>query len=148
MSDAAPTTVVHKFGGWSLADASCIRRVAEIIAARPEARRIVVVSAMSGVTDSLVGVTRLAASGDGTYPDVLETIRGRHLEAVRELFGADGHRAIAAAIERDLGDVRRRAARRERCFATTRARRSISCRGYGEVWSAQILDAVIRATRR
>ncbi len=144
MSERAPTTVVHKFGGSSLADASCFRRVADIVAARPEARRVVVVSAMSGVTDSLVGVTRLAASGDGTYPKVLETIRGRHLETVQELFGADGHRAIAAAIERDLGDVADvlRAATLLRDYS----RETLDLvSGYGEVWSAQILNAVIRS---
>jgi aspartokinase/homoserine dehydrogenase 1 len=145
VNEARPDTVVHKFGGSSLADASCFRRVAEIVAARPEARRIVVVSAMSGVTDSLVGVTRLAASGDGTYPDVLETIRGRHLETIHELFGAEGHRVITAAIERDLGDVADvlRAATLLRDYS----RETLDLvSGYGEVWSAQILNAVIRST--
>ena len=145
MSESQPTTVVHKFGGSSLADASCFRRVAEIVAARPEERRIVVVSAMSGVTDSLVGITRLAASGDGTYPDVLETIRGRHFETIHELFGAEGHRAISAAIERDLGDVADvlRAATLLRDYS----RETLDLvSGYGEVWSAQILNAVLRAS--
>jgi len=145
VSESQPTTVVHKFGGSSLADASCFRRVAEIVAARPEERRIVVVSAMSGVTDSLVGITRLAASGDGTYPDVLETIRGRHFETIHELFGAEGHRAISAAIERDLGDVADvlRAATLLRDYS----RETLDLvSGYGEVWSAQILNAVLRAS--
>jgi len=57
-------TVVHKFGGTSLADAACIRRVAEIIAARSESRRVVVVSAMAGVTNALVRAVELAGARD------------------------------------------------------------------------------------
>ena len=45
---------IHKFGGSSLADADCFRRVAGIILARDDARLGVVVSAMAGMTDALI----------------------------------------------------------------------------------------------
>jgi len=44
---------VHKFGGASLADPAAIRRAIAILAERP-GRRVVVVSAMAGVTDLLL----------------------------------------------------------------------------------------------
>ena len=143
MSDTQPAIVAHKFGGSSLADAACFRRVAEIIAARPESRRVVVVSAMSGVTDALVGVTRLAASG-GAYHDGLEAIRARHLATLRALFGGAGDPAVAAAMERDLADVG------DVLRATTLlrgySRETLDLvSGYGEVWSSQMLAALIRA---
>src|SRR2546425_7908933 len=50
------TNVAHKFGGTSMADATRIRHVAELVRARPEATQIVVVSAMSGVTDALLAL--------------------------------------------------------------------------------------------
>lgn len=145
MTDTVSATVAHKFGGSSLADASCFRLVADIIAARPESQRIVVVSAMSGVTDALVGVTRLAASGSDAYDEDLDSIRVRHLETLGELVGADGAPAVAAAIERDLADVADvlRAAALLRGYS----RDTLDLvTGYGEVWSAQMLAALIRAT--
>jgi bifunctional aspartokinase / homoserine dehydrogenase 1 len=144
VSETVPTIVAHKFGGSSLADASCFRRVAEIIAERPEAQRVVIVSAMSGVTDALVGVTKLAAAG-GEYADELLAIRARHLDTLAELLGPDGAPVVAAAIERDLGDVADvlRAATLLRGYS----RDTLDLvSGYGEVWSAQMLAAVIRAT--
>src|SRR6516225_6346105 len=78
--------VVHKFGGTSLADASCLRRVAGIIAARPESHRIVVVSAMSGVTNALIRAVELAGARDTTgYARVLADLRERHRGALAEL---------------------------------------------------------------
>ncbi|VVM08200.1 aspartate kinase [Methylacidimicrobium cyclopophantes] len=52
--------VVQKYGGTSVADVQCIARVAERIARRHEEgnRLVVVVSAMSGVTDSLLRLAR------------------------------------------------------------------------------------------
>ena len=50
------TWTVHKFGGTSVADASCIRRVAGIIGGQRRGNQAVVVSAMKGVTDDLLGL--------------------------------------------------------------------------------------------
>ena len=44
---------VHKFGGSSVADAECFRRVAQIVEAGG-ARQAVVLSACRGVTDALL----------------------------------------------------------------------------------------------
>ena len=52
--------LVSKFGGSSLADASCFRRVADILADGQQNRHAVVVSAVKGVTDTLVGCLDLA----------------------------------------------------------------------------------------
>ena len=51
---------IHKFGGSSLADAECIARVGRIVGAMPDARIGVVVSAMGGMTDQLLGLCPLA----------------------------------------------------------------------------------------
>ncbi|MGH8864584.1 MAG: hypothetical protein ACREVZ_08050, partial [Burkholderiales bacterium] len=48
--------VVHKFGGSSLADASCFRRVATIVEQLPDTRVALVLSACRGVTDELIGL--------------------------------------------------------------------------------------------
>ena len=46
--------IVHKFGGTSVANAERYRHVAKVLAERPEKRKAVVVSAMSGITDALI----------------------------------------------------------------------------------------------
>ena len=45
---------IHKFGGTSLSDADCFRRVASIIESRTSDNLGVVVSAMGGMTDQLL----------------------------------------------------------------------------------------------
>ena len=73
---------VHKFGGTSVKDATCIQRVATILtdpalrskhypshedSGQHAAKVAVVVSAMSGVTDALIRAVRAAAARDSTY---------------------------------------------------------------------------------
>ena len=66
MSDttSSPRWVVHKFGGTSLASAERYRNVAKILADRDEKPCAVVVSAMGGLTDMLVGLVEGATARD------------------------------------------------------------------------------------
>jgi aspartate kinase len=78
--------IVIKFGGTSVGDASRVATAIEIVAGRAERRPIVVVSALSGVTNELVAATRLAASGDFDAVDEKVTrIRERHAEVAQRL---------------------------------------------------------------
>ena len=66
---AAPArTVVHKFGGTSVADAERYRHVAQLLLARDEATQVTVVSAMKGVTDALIDLAHAAADADAGNP--------------------------------------------------------------------------------
>ena len=60
--------VVHKFGGSSVADADCFRKVAAILESAPPARLAVVLSACKGVTDALLRLVALAERQDGSLP--------------------------------------------------------------------------------
>ncbi len=81
--------VVQKFGGTSVADPEAIRRLIEIVrAARTRDTRgpAVVVSAMSRVTDGLLGVAESA--GSSQLSEALsrtELIRERHIGTARDL---------------------------------------------------------------
>ena len=83
---AAPRTVVHKFGGTSVADAARYRHVAQLLLARPEARQVTVVSAMKGVTDALIDLAGLAAR-DGEWRELWHETRARHRGAAVALLG-------------------------------------------------------------
>ena len=79
-------TVVMKFGGTSVADASAFENVSRIVQERIKLRPIVVVSAMSGMTDALVRSFDLAQGGD---PDA-------GLASLLALF--ERHEAVAASL--------------------------------------------------
>jgi aspartate kinase len=67
--------IVMKFGGTSVKDVAAVRRLVEIV--RRERRpRVVVVSALSKVTDALIETGRLAESGDGNA--AREAVRALH----------------------------------------------------------------------
>src|SRR5262245_14469251 len=52
--------IVMKFGGTSVQDATAINQVVEIVSARLADQPVVVVSAMTGVTDALLRIARMA----------------------------------------------------------------------------------------
>jgi aspartate kinase len=77
--------IVMKFGGTSVADAAAFENVARIVDAERAAFPVVVVSAMSGVTDAL-----LAATSDSLGP-----IFSRHLTAAEQLLrGSESERFV------------------------------------------------------
>ena len=84
--------IVAKFGGTSVGDAAAIERLAGIVAGRLERHPIVVVSAMSGVTNQLLAMAEQAARGQliGAMRAV-EALRERHLEETDTLLGSDGN---------------------------------------------------------
>lgn len=132
--------IVHKFGGTSVLNAERYRHVAQVIVARPEQGKAVVVSAMGGVTDALVSAVRLAAARDRAYVDTINQLRERHRTAVLELVSTDVAEELLERFERDFTDL-------ADVLHATWLLRSHSDRamdlvtGYGELWSAQILAA-------
>jgi aspartokinase/homoserine dehydrogenase 1 len=79
---------VMKFGGTSVGDATCIARTAQIVAkAAGENPCVVVVSAMSGVTNRLIEAARKAATGDSSEGgNLTNVLRSQHAAAVETLI--------------------------------------------------------------
>ena len=75
---------VMKFGGTSVGSVEALTRVVKIIV-NEEGKKVVVVSAMSGITNFLVS----AVEEDKNLDDVIETFRERHLNVANELFSGD-----------------------------------------------------------
>ena len=78
-----PTIDIHKFGGAALADADAIRRVVSIVA-HDDAQRVVVASAMLGVTDELLALVHSPGNVE-SYRIALNALRDRHTSAARAL---------------------------------------------------------------
>jgi aspartokinase/homoserine dehydrogenase 1 len=134
--------VVHKFGGTSVAGADRYRHVARIVAARPERRRAVVVSAMRGVTDTLLHAVSLARARDEGYRGVVCEVRRRHEAVLDELFGAEGAAPLREALRAETEDVLDVLRAAWLLRSTPRSARDLAA-GYGEVWSARTLAAVL-----
>jgi aspartate kinase len=98
---------VMKFGGTSVGDANRIRSAAAIAAqASKESAVVVVVSAMSGVTNSLIAAAGKAATGDESAAEALtRVLQEKHHEAIGKLISDIENRRellseINALIER------------------------------------------------
>jgi len=80
--------IVMKFGGTSVEDSSAIDRAAKIVAARRDRVPVVVVSAMSKVTDQLLAAGQAAGSGDPAKAlELSRGLRERHYTTAGELLG-------------------------------------------------------------
>src|SRR5512136_1744342 len=79
--------IVMKFGGTSVQDAAAILQVAKIVSGKLQQKPVVVVSAMSKVTDGLIRIGK--AAGEGQLAEALSLInqlRDRHLKTARDLL--------------------------------------------------------------
>ena len=80
--------IIMKFGGTSVEDSSAIDRAAKIVAGRRERQPVVVVSAMSKVTDQLLAAGQAAEAGDpGKSLELSRALRERHYSTAGELLG-------------------------------------------------------------
>jgi len=129
--------VVHKFGGSSVADADCFRRVADILDALPPGRLGVVLSACRGVTDNLLRLVALAEQQDESYRAELGKLRARHATIAETLLRPESAQLYLSGFDRDCHDL-------EGILHTVRltraAARNVSdlIAGYGELWSTKL----------
>lgn len=83
---------VMKFGGTSLGDSSAMSKVVDIIYNLVERdRTIVVCSAISRCTDTLIKIGNLAARRDESYRTLIDELQERHRTIIRELLPLEKH---------------------------------------------------------
>ncbi len=82
---------VMKFGGTSVGSAPALRQLVRIVQAAQRSHRVVVVaSALSGVTNTLVAALSAAEAGTLKPETLIRQLRDRHLDIAAELLHADG----------------------------------------------------------
>jgi aspartate kinase len=98
-----------KFGGTSVGSAERMRASAELAAEQKRARPVlIVVSAMSKITDLLLDGMRVAETGDEVKLEAaVERLRERHLEACCELLPPEAQPAVLAGINTLVNEYRR-----------------------------------------
>ena len=139
----SPATTAHKFGGSSLADASRIAAVVDILVARDESQ-VVVVSAMRGVTDTLIALANLAATEEQeSWQSKACELQQTHLTAADALLGTDVG-LVSEQLAIGFAELHELLHAQSLIGAVSPdLLRLIS--GLGEIWSAQLVDAKLRA---
>ncbi|GMU42354.1 MAG: bifunctional aspartate kinase/homoserine dehydrogenase I [Xanthomonadales bacterium] len=135
--------IAHKFGGSSVANAARYQTVAKRMLARQDEAQVVVVSAMQGVTDTLIGLTALAAARNPAWPVELAALKQRHLDTAAELLAAEAS-AFAAVLDGSFADLEH-ILRSVELLGTVPVEVVELVSGLGEVWSAQMLASHFRS---
>lgn len=131
--------IVAKFGGTSVAGATAIRRLIEIVRGRAGARPVVVVSALAGVTDALLALRSHVEAGQGAAVDVaVLALVQQHAEIARELPGTNAAmEQIRSDAESLCRDLTRRLGKR-----LSPAELDLVA-GRGELWSSRLIAAAM-----
>lgn len=98
-------TLVMKFGGTSVGSVQAIQQVIKIARTTKADWRnaAIIVSAMSGVTDKLLGGAKSAALGDDSIAEAFANkLRGKHIQALEQLAPNAAH--VSEAIETLLAE--------------------------------------------
>ncbi|GAA4332111.1 bifunctional aspartate kinase/homoserine dehydrogenase I [Flaviaesturariibacter amylovorans] len=131
---------VLKFGGTSMGSADAMRQVKYLLLAAGEKDRcVVVVSAMSGVTDTLLQAGTLAATQDPQWPALVEGLKARHLETLGALAPGSDNAFIVEACTA-LNTLCSGIAALGECSNRTRDRLA----AFGELLSSQLFTAYLR----
>jgi len=95
---------VLKFGGTSVGSVNGILSVKKIVEAQDEPV-IVVVSALSGITDQLYNITKLACDGDKSYLVEFELMLSRHLDVIEDVISIQKKEEILTQVQLQFNDL-------------------------------------------
>jgi len=97
---------VLKFGGTSVANAKNIKLVLDIVLNKAkEDKLIVVVSALSKVTDLLQLAATKAAENDESYKDIVAEIEKKHLDTLKELIPVSEQSSLLSHVKRIINHL-------------------------------------------
>ncbi|KAF5727079.1 bifunctional aspartokinase/homoserine dehydrogenase 1 chloroplastic-like [Tripterygium wilfordii] len=137
------TWSVHKFGGTCMGNSQRIKNVAEIIINDNSAGKLVVVSAMSKVTDMMYELIYKAQSRDDLYLTALDAVLEKHKSTAMDLLDGEELASFLSRLHHDVNNLR---AMLRAIYIAGHATESFSdfVVGHGELWSAQMLSGVVR----
>jgi aspartokinase/homoserine dehydrogenase 1 len=138
--------LVLKFGGTSVGSPDALAQLIRIVGDPEHAGRVrvVVVSALNGVTDELIALARRAARGDGVSSEALGKMRERHLGISAFFLAGEERKAADAGIDASFTEL-------GRILDGVAILRDLSPRtldtvmSFGERLSAALISAVLTA---
>lgn len=97
---------VHKFGGTCVGTSERIKNVAEIIVKDDSERKLVVVSAMSKVTDMMYDLINKAQSRDDSYISAVDAVLEKHRSTALDLLDGDDLASFLSRLHHDINEIR------------------------------------------
>lgn len=134
---------VHKFGGTCVGTSERIKNVAEIIVKDDSERKLVVVSAMSKVTDMMYDLIYKAQSRDDSYISAVDAVLEKHRLTALDLLDGDDLASFLSRLHHDINEIKEML---RAIYIAGHASELFSdiIVGHGELWSAQMLSSVVR----
>ena len=136
---------VLKFGGSSVGTIAAITKVIAIVKARVQTKpSIVVVSAMSGVTDQLILLGQTAAQGNEAYKTMVQNLAQKHEDAVLALLPTAQQASALSMVKALIQEI-------ESNCVTIYNENVLTLRmqdclmSYGEILSSKIIAAAFEA---
>jgi aspartokinase/homoserine dehydrogenase 2 len=127
---------LHKFGGSSLADPECYRRVVGILKEYSKPDDLIVVSAAGKTTNRLIAFLE-ALSKDGRLAhEELQNLRQFQVELVEELLNSEQREQLLATLRDEFSTLG------ELTSPLTEAEKA-AVLGHGEMWSSRLLSALL-----
>lgn len=100
------TWSVHKFGGTCVGSAERIKSVGNIILNDDSERKLVVVSAMSKVTDMMYDLINRAQSRDESYISALDAVLEKHRSTALDLLDGDDLGSFLSELHHDVNNLK------------------------------------------
>ena len=98
---------VLKFGGSSVSNATNMAKVVDIVSTAVEKdRTILVCSAISGFTDALIKIGRLAAAKDKGYEEIINKYQDIHIDIIHELLPLEKHEELTELCKDSFSSLR------------------------------------------
>ncbi|CAA7061285.1 unnamed protein product [Microthlaspi erraticum] len=134
---------VHKFGGTCVGNSERLKDVADVVVKDDSERKLVVVSAMAKVTDMMYDLIHRAQSRDDSYLSALDAVLEKHRATALDLLDGDELAKFLSRLNEDINNLK---AMLRAIYIAGHATESFSdfVVGHGELWSAQMLAAVVR----
>jgi aspartokinase/homoserine dehydrogenase 1 len=136
---------VLKFGGSSVGTTDAISKVIAIVKARVQTKPIiVVVSAMSGVTDQFILLGQTAAQGNEGYQTMIQSLAQKHEDAVLALLPTAQQASALSMVKELIQEIESHCATifNEGIFSL---RMQDCLMSYGEILSSKIIAAAFEA---
>lgn len=134
-----------KFGGTSVGDVAAFERVTGIVSAQIDAKPVIVVSAMTKVTDALLAAFETAKKSDSESAiAALEPHFARHTQVSENFLDENGQKAFAEELDfakNELAGLFKRVSRRSLPLAMMKD----AIVSYGEQLSSRLLTEVLKA---
>ncbi|GHU64763.1 bifunctional aspartate kinase/homoserine dehydrogenase I [Spirochaetia bacterium] len=99
--------LVLKFGGTSVGTPEAISKIIDILkdGEHRDRVRVVVVSAFSKVTDSLIQMSHRAAAGDSAYLEATESLKKRHLETAAAFLSGEALETASQVLDEIIQEL-------------------------------------------